>query len=73
MEDYIEQVWKLSTERLILLEQENKCLREKQAADKLSLKSTSARRYSTSGADNNNLSQEDGDADEAPAFRFERG
>lgn len=71
MEDYIEQVWKLSTERLILLEEENKCLREKQtavstvagAAEKSSIKGTPNCRYSL---DNNNL-LEDGDADEEDA------
>lgn len=67
-------MWKLSTERLILLEEENKCLREKAASDKQSLSSlqqqthnksssTSSRRYST---DNNNL-LDDGDADEEDA------
>lgn len=68
VEDYIEQVWKLSTERLILLEEENKCLREKTmanemvaAAEKTSNKS-SGRCFS---AENNN--QEDGDADEEDA------
>lgn len=69
VEDYIEQVWKLSTERLILLEEENKCLREKTmanamvaASEKTSNKS-SARRFS---AENNNQ-QEDGEADEEDA------
>lgn len=72
VEDYIEQVWKLSTERLILLEEENKCLREKQtaevssaavAAEKSSIKPASSRRYSQ---DNNNLLEEV-DADEEDA------